>query len=241
MQQQHSETDVASVATTLPPRKIIHDLRNLFAIVGAAKSLLERHPDPATQAEILKALGEATRHGAQLTTDLLASREAFSQGQEIDLDERLDRLGPMLRVLATTRIRLTRHDHDSSLVIRTNPDEFDAAVLELVSNAAHAGASEVTIRGRRCGDRIWLLLSDNGCGMSAPTLDRARRGWDLGLAHGSGIARVQQFMASCFGHMRIRSRVGRGTTIALLFPAALQESARDSGPVRDTFQELIAA
>ncbi len=239
--QQFDKPDVTGTATPLPPRKLVHDLRNLFAVIGAAKSLLERNPGPARRAELLKALGEATRQGAQLTTDLLASREAGPQWREVDLNERLAQLAPMLRVLVTARITLAGHGHGDRLVIRTVPADLDAAVLELVSNASRAGASQVTIRSRKSGGRIWLMVSDNGCGMSQPTLDRARRGRDLGLAHGSGISRVQQFMATCSGHMRIRSRVGYGTTMALLFPAIADRPAAGAAPAGGTYRQLIAA
>ena len=236
--QQRNDTEARCPAALLPPRKVVHDLRNLFAIIGAAKSLLERDPVPARRAELLAALGEATRQGAQLTTDLLANREDNTEYREIDLNERLAGLAPMLRVLATARVRLAQSGGDDHLLIRTTPAELDATVLELVSNAARAGAGEVTIRGRKCGGRIWLVLSDNGCGMSEPTLERARRGRDLGLAHGSGLSRVQQYMAACQGQVRIRSRVGHGTTIALIFPAVEGGSANAT---RLTERQLVAA
>ena len=240
--QQRDKTDVGTPAVLLPPRKVVHDLRNLFAIVGAAKSLLERDPAPSRRRELLDALGEATRQGAQLTTDLLANREDHTQWRDVDVDRRLAGLAPMLRVLATARIKFAEGGVDERLMVRTMPAELDATVLELASNAARAGASEVMIRGRRCGERIWLIISDNGCGMSEYTLERARRGRDLGLAHGSGLSRVQQFMATCDGQARIRSCVGHGTTIALIFPASNGQITCPAGePSALASQQLIAA
>jgi len=201
-------------------RKAIHDLRNLFAIIGAAKGLLERDPNSTRREELLTAIGEATRQGGQLTTQLLANCAEQASPVLFDVLDRLARLAPMFRVLADTEINLAQACRSAQLFIRAVPADFDAALLELVSNAAAAGASSVTVRSRLCGGEVWLLVSDNGSGMSASTLQRARRGHDLGLAHGSGLARVRQFMTANGGRMLIRSSRGAGTCFALIFPVA---------------------
>ncbi|MBV1691928.1 ATP-binding protein [Novosphingobium sp. G106] len=167
----------------------------------------------------MTAIGEATRQGGQLTTELLANCAEQPKPVLFDLIDRLARLAPMLRVLADTEINLARACRSAQLFIRAVPADFDAALLELVSNAAAAGASSVTVRTRLCGSDVWLLVSDNGAGMSASTLQRARRGHDLGLAHGSGLARVRQFMTAGGGRALIRSCPGGGTSFALIFPA----------------------
>lgn len=218
--QPHSATEPAPRSVNAEQRKAIHDLRNLFAIIGAAKSLLERDLAPSRRAEILAAVGEATRQGGQLTTDLLANCADQSGAATIDIMERLTKLAPMLRVRTDTEINFARACRSSRLLVCLVPADFDAAILELVSNAAAAGANAVTIRLRLCGNRVWLLVSDNGCGMSAATLQRARRGHDLGLAHGTGLSRVRQFMTANGGDVRVRSRPGGGTTFALIFPAS---------------------
>lgn len=200
-------------------RKAIHDLRNLFAIVGAAKALLEREPGSIKRDELLRAIGEATRQGGQLTTELLANGAARSPATVVDVGERLARLAPMLRVLADVAVNFLKPAQGSNLVVRMVPSDLDAVIVELVSNAAAAGANSVTVRARRCAGRVWLMVADNGCGMSAETLARARRGFDLGLAHGSGLSRVRHVMENCGGRMHLRSRPGQGTQIGLAFPA----------------------
>lgn len=210
----------ARPAASAAQRKVIHDLRNLFAIIGAGKSLLERDPPPARRREVLAAIEEATRQGAQLTTDLLASCADQSQPVIVDAGERLAKLTPMMRVLTSAQVNLAQSNRRKPLLVRMVPADFDAVILELVFNAAAAGASSVTIRSRTCDDRVWTIVSDNGCGMSPATLARARRGDDLGLAHGTGLSRIRQFMEMSGGHLRIRSRPGLGTQIGLVFPLA---------------------
>jgi signal transduction histidine kinase len=204
-------------AASADQRKVVHDLRNLFAIISAGKSLLERNPAPARRREVLDAIEEATRQGARLTTALLANCTEQSEPIIVDISERLVKLAPMVRVLTNAHVDLAQAAGLPALV-RMVPEDFDAVVLEIVSNAVAAGASAVAIRAHVCGDRVWMLVSDNGCGMSPATLARARRGTDLGLAHGTGLSRIRHFMDRSGGHLRIRSRPGGGSHIGLIFP-----------------------
>ena len=198
-------------------RKVIHDLRNLFAIIGAGTSLLKRDPGPARRREVFAAMEEATRQGALLTTDLLANCASGVDPTIVDVSERLAKLAPMVHVLTEAHVDLA-HSNSLPALVRMVPTDFDAVVLEMISNAVAAGASSVTIRAHRCGGRVWILVCDDGCGMSPATRARAYRGTDLGMAHGMGLSRIGQFMDRSGGHLRIRSRSGGGTQIALIFP-----------------------
>lgn len=201
-------------------RKVVHDLRNLFAIIGAGKSLLERDPALPQRQDVLTAIEEATREGARLTTELLANRTERADTTIVDLDERLADLAPMIRVLTDAHVDFKPSSRKPALVRMVSSD-FDAVVLEIVSNAAAAGASRIAIRTRTCGENVWMLICDDGCGMSPATLTRASGPADLGKAHGTGLYQMRQFMDRSGGHLRIRSRLGGGTQVGLVFPALL--------------------
>lgn len=212
------KSELQSLPATSPDqRKVVHDLRNLFAIIGAGKSLLERDPAPARRKEAFAAIEEATRQGARLTTDLLANCTGQTDPMIVDVDQRLAKLAPMIRVLTNAHVDFANATGQPVLA-RMVPEDFDAVLLEIVSNAVAAGATVVVIRAHSCGDGAWMLVSDNGCGMSPATRARAYRGADLGLAHGTGLSRIRQFMERSGGHLRIRSRPGGGTQIGLIFP-----------------------
>jgi len=200
-------------------REAVHDLRNLFGIVASAKWLLERDPVRPQRQAILDALADAARRGDRLTTHLLAPGTAVPR--LTDLGARLADLVPMMQALAGARITL---DVDLALPrahVRMAGDQFDAAIMELVANAVAAGARTIAVRNRLVGSRIWVLVSDDGPGMSASTLVWARSGTDAGKAHGGGFARVHRFARMTHGHVRLRSRRGAGTSIALVLPVVL--------------------
>ncbi len=204
----------------LTRRTTIHDLRNLFAVVGAATSLLRRDAKPAQRSAALKALEEAALRGSQLATELLTSRARPQRAGTIEMSAALARIEPMLSALAGTRVELSLEIEGESLPVRLAPAELEAALVELVVNARSARAGAIVIRAGRRGEQVWLLVADDGCGMTAQHLAQGRRGVDQQRAHGAGLSRVRQVVTSNDGRLRIRSRSGRGTTIALIFPAA---------------------
>jgi two-component system NarL family sensor kinase len=87
------------------------------------------------------------------------------------------------------------------------------AARELLANInKHAGASLVTIRMFRSGDRVVLEVGDDGTGFE-PSIVEAR------VAEGHiGLASLQARFDSMGGAMRIDSTVGRGTVVTVTSP-----------------------
>lgn len=216
-----------------PQREAIHDLRNLFGIVASAKHVLEREPAPAQRNALLEAIEDAALRGGALTTDLLARARRPFVGAPADLGARLADLSPMMRALAQRPIdfdlEIGRFDGQA----RVDGNEFDAAMLELVTNAATAGAHRIAVRCRKVGAQIWILVCDDGRGMTDAALMQARRGLDAGNDHGAGIARVHRFARAFHGHLRFRSRPDAGTAVALILPAVFSVAVDEpTTPVR---------
>jgi DNA mismatch repair enzyme (predicted ATPase) len=53
--------------------------------------------------------------------------------------------------------------------------EFPTAVAELIDNSIEADATEVVIKVEFDGENSWVMIADNGRGMSADTLKEAMR------------------------------------------------------------------
>jgi signal transduction histidine kinase len=214
------QTGMTTQSAAEEQRKAVHDLRNLFATIGAAKSLLARDPNAVRRTDLLAAIGEATRQGGRLATDLLANIPNRCGASTIDMADSLIKLGPMLRAITNVEVTFAHALPDERLLVRAVQADFDAVIVELASNAAAAGADVVKIRIHKCGGTVWILASDNGCGMSEAMLDHARRAEDRGMAHGTGLARIRGFITACEAHLYVRSQAGAGTNIALVFPCA---------------------
>jgi two-component system NarL family sensor kinase len=90
------------------------------------------------------------------------------------------------------------------------------AARELLTNITkHAGASRVTVRLNRNGDRVALTVADDGAGFDPATVGRYVADGHIGL--GSLLARSD----AMGGSMVIDSMPGHGTEITVTAPAEL--------------------
>ncbi len=94
------------------------------------------------------------------------------------------------------------------------------AARELLANVhKHAGASAVTVRMFRKGDRVVLTVADDGAGFEPSIVDQR-------VAEGHiGLASLQARFDSMGGAMTIDSTVGRGTLVTVTSPP--EESATE--------------
>ena len=194
-------------------RACVHDLRNLFAVVASAKSLLDRPLDERTKAMIVDALCRVAADGKVLTNGLLAGG-VEDRGCGTDASDELQGLAPILQALEnpTLKIALSIDDQPSWLLMP--PWEFRAVVLELVTNAARAGSRTIRIRAARRDCRFWLMVADDGSGFS----DSGPAEPLLAGLHGTGLRRLASAVGSAYGKVMIRSAQGRGTVVALTLP-----------------------
>jgi two-component system NarL family sensor kinase len=90
------------------------------------------------------------------------------------------------------------------------------AARELLANInKHAGATEVTVRLYRAGDRIVLTVADDGAGFE-PSIVEQR------VAEGHiGLASLQARFDSMGGAMAIESTIGQGTLVTVTSPPEL--------------------
>lgn len=214
--QRHLDGAHRLVDDTAPMRGCIHDLRNLFAVVGAAKFLLQRPLDEREQTLVLEALDRVATEGKVLTSALLSGGQV-QEPKGLDAAEELRGLEPLVRALVGARTKFLLQIDETAGWIRIARSELESVVLELVSNAKVAGARGIRIRGERRGENYWLVVADDGAGF-----DRARlqdRPSALGN-HGNGLARVASIAQSAHGSLRIRSKPGQGSVMALVLPTA---------------------
>jgi signal transduction histidine kinase len=80
-------------------RETVHDLRNLFAVIVAARRLLGKDRASERGEDLLAAIEDAAFRGSQLTTNLLA-RDAHEAVQTVDVAARLAGVAPLLLALA---------------------------------------------------------------------------------------------------------------------------------------------
>jgi signal transduction histidine kinase len=174
----------------------------LFNTLHAMSALVER--DPAGVRRMIARLSELLRH----TTDSSA-RDLIPLRAELDF---LRRYIEIMEIRFQGRLRATI-DVEPALLETLVPN---LVLQPIVENALEHGASrvagmgEISISGRRDGDRVVLTVEDNG-----PGIDDANRRAGVGLTNTR--ARLAQLYGEGAG-VELSSREGGGTRAEIVIP-----------------------
>lgn len=220
---------------------VAHDFNNLLAVVLGSLGLLKKAipRDPRVSRLLDRAIQGAER-GATLTTRLLA----FARRQELKVEY------VALQKLIPEMLDFLRHSVGPNIAIHTeiSPDvcaiEVDAnqlelALINLAVNARDAmpegGSLTIACRnevdgravGLAQGPFVCITVTDTGEGMNEGTLARAQEPFfttkGVGKGTGLGLSMVQGFTAQSGGATRLRSELGRGTTVTLWLRRARED------------------
>ena len=215
---------------------IAHDFRNLLTAIGSGLRLAENNcDDPAKLRAYLAETKIAIDGGIALTSQLLA----FARHQSLDphignVNEYLHTFEPFLRYGAGPDVRLVLDLTPDLPNCLLDPAFFDAAVLNLVTNARDAmpngGRIDISTRQVFGSDTSGIELTsshvrvrvrDEGSGMPADIIHKVfdpfftTKG-DHGT--GFGLPQVRAFVEMVGGTIAISSEPEAGTTVDLLFP-----------------------
>ena len=230
---------------------VAHDFNNLLSIIVGNLQLLSR---PLKEQKKLRDLADsalkAALRGAELTKRLLAlSRRQVMEPRLLDVNELVMGMDELLkRTLGTSIVISARFDknlHSATI----DPGQLESALLNLAINARDAmpegGQLQIEAGNLRIatvgsaefpqatpGEYVLLSVSDTGCGMPSDVADRAFEPFfttkDVGKGSGLGLSMVHGFVEKSGGFSSIRSNVGVGTRVRLLFPMS-NESAAGGG------------
>jgi PAS domain S-box-containing protein len=232
---------------------VAHDLNNILSgIVSYPELLLMDLPEGSPLRRPIQTIKKSGEKAAAIVQDLLTlARRGVETTEVVNLNQIItDYLAsPEFSKLqlnhpgVATRTRLD----DSLLSIIGSPVHLSKSVMNLVTNAAeampdggtiviqtenrHLEAETVGYQPALTGDFVTLTVSDGGIGIPPDEMERifepfytkkamGRSGTGLGMAVVWGTVKDHR------GHIDIKSCVGRGTDIALYFPASRRKAPR---------------
>lgn len=222
---------------------VAHDFNNLLTVILTGASFLERdltRGDLDKARSRLKHVREAGERGAKLTSQLLAfSRRQRLEPVPLNLNRTLAGLEELLRRTLGGNISV-RLDLDPSLwQALTDPTQTEMIILNLAINARDAmpdGGQLILATHNTCidtapqrpedperGEYVMLSIRDTGCGMSEEVVAKVFEPFfttkDIGKGSGLGLAQVFGFAKQSGGGVRIDTKPGRGTEVAVYLPA----------------------
>jgi PAS domain S-box-containing protein len=235
---------------------IAHDFNNILSAINGSALLAISQLPPDHPAQIC--LTEIEKAGVR-ASDLVRRILTFSRPQ--DQNMQVQEIQPVIE----DALQLVRSTLPAMIEIRTEfaPDlpkvlidatQIYQVLVNLATNAAHAigdknGVIEVKLEERTvtenevllysevpAGHYTRLLVSDNGCGMDAATLQRIFDPFfstkPTGKGTGLGLSVVHGIVTAHRGLMKVYSEPGKGTTFHVYFPAVRDAVAVERAPER---------
>ena len=228
---------------------IAHDFNNLLTGIIGSLDIVRRRMAAGRLDETARFMNAATA-AAQRAGALTHRLLAFARRQSLDvrpndINRLVATMEDLLQRTLGEHIELNCALAADLWPAFTDANQVESAVLNLALNGrdAMAAGGRLTIETANIqldagntspqddvvpGDYVMIGISDTGCGM---TPDVAARAIDpffttkpIGEGTGLGLSMVYGFAKQTRGHLRIESADGRGTTVRLYLPRALQDA-----------------
>src|SRR5690606_19529831 len=222
---------------------IAHDFNNLLMIVlGSLELLRRRLPDDPALLRLVDTAKAGAERGATLTARMLAfARKQDLRQVTIDLRELVEDMHDMFERSLGPAILLSSDFPDPLPCVRTDPNQLETALLNLLVNARDAMNTQGSIRiaasthellngehGLSPGRYVCLSVTDSGVGMEESVLKRATEPFfttkGVGKGTGLGLSMVHGLALQSGGTLVLNSQPGKGTTAQIWLPA-LEEAA----------------
>jgi signal transduction histidine kinase/ActR/RegA family two-component response regulator len=219
---------------------IAHDFNNLLQVISGNLELIRvRTAADDRVLRLARNASVAADRAVRLTSQLLAfSRIQRIELKALDVNALIVRMRDMLDRSLGAEVIVRMEPGSEVGPAMSDPNQLELAVLNLAINARDAmpeGGTVTITTGETAiddsgdllpGDYVVVSVSDTGNGMSPTVLARAfdpffttkatGHGTGLGLSQVYGIARQSG------GTATIESTVGRGTTVRILLPCAIE-------------------
>ncbi len=220
---------------------VAHDFNNLLASILSGLSLIERQVEMNDKA---RRIFDMTEHAAKQGADLIARLLTFSRRQQLnptvvsfqDLQTTLD---PLLVPVLGGRIQLRWASPDDHWHALADRGQLEMALMNLVINARDAmpNGGTITLRALKrflqlpeadvsAGHYVVLQVEDTGTGIAPEQIEKVLEPFyttkEMGKGTGLGLSSAYGFARQSDGTLRIKSIVGKGTTVQLWLKTAQQ-------------------
>lgn len=217
---------------------VAHDFNNLLTAVIGCLDLILREKNSQRVAALAQAALRSADRGARLTQQLLAfARRQALRPVIADLNALLADIAEILRRAAGDSVDLTIEYAAGPLCCEVDPAQFEAAAINLVTNARDAMPRGGRLNMRTSlvemsdvpidielqpNDYIAFSVQDSGEGMTQEIAARAFEPFyttkEIGKGTGLGLSMVYGFARQSGGGVRLDSAPGSGTSVTLYLP-----------------------
>jgi PAS domain S-box-containing protein len=238
---------------------LAHDFNNLLQVVEGNLEIIADDAMTDRQRRSVETALRSLERGSRLTRQLLAfARKTRLEPKPTNLNALFIEFGDMLESTLGNGVELVLNLRQRLPACLVDPTHLEMALLNVLINARDAmgarggvvTASTELVRvngdaeGHQLppGEYVALSIRDEGPGMLPLVLERATEPFfttkEVGKGTGLGLAMVQGFVQQSRGRLEIDSKVGRGTTVRMLFPTTAQAEALAKAQPRSAEPDL---
>jgi signal transduction histidine kinase len=221
---------------------IAHDFNNLLAVIHWNVELFELKDQSGTEHEELAAIKRAVSSGTEMTKRLhTSSRKTVLQSQSTDIAALIASKAKVFKHLLGTPVSVTYDLDPTSWWAPVDPNGFEDAVYNLVTNAQDAmpNGGDLCIATENviidedtaqyfgdvsAGEFVLVSVRDTGHGIEPHLLDTVFDPFftskKFGESHGLGLSMVYGFAKKSNGHVLIESEPDVSTVVKLYLPRA---------------------
>jgi nitrogen fixation/metabolism regulation signal transduction histidine kinase len=235
-------------------RQVAHEIKNpLTPIQLAAEHLQRVHQDAGTPlgpvvehclTTVLSQVALLRRIASEFSTFATRPTPKF---EAVDVDRIVRSVVDPYLVGQSDEVRRSREGHAVAIRLELAPNLprvrgdrtlIARALTNLVENALQAmpGGGRLTVAATRTGDEVRIDVIDDGVGMDAEGVRRAFEPYFSTKTGGSGLglANARRNVEIIGGRIDLASAPGRGTTVTVTLPVAVDSSAPERGAARDS-------
>jgi len=211
---------------------LAHEIRNPLGAMRGAIQVLESQTKPGTaQASLMEIiLRESDRLNKIITNFLTYARPRVSNFSEIDVREAI---GDTVMLLKHSPDVKENHKLEtvlprSPVMLSADPTQLKQIFWNLARNSLNAMPEGGTLNvetEKIAFDRVRIVFSDTGCGMSPAQVERLFEPFSDSTTGGTGLGLsiVYQIIRDHNGTINVRSRENEGTTITIEFPTEMDK------------------
>ncbi|MFL5532768.1 MAG: ATP-binding protein, partial [Gemmatimonadales bacterium] len=227
---------------------VAHEVNNMMTIILGFSDLLARSGAvPAERHRDIEEIRRAATRAGKITQQLLAfSRQQILQPADLQLNDVVQELVPVLKLLLPANIELETSPAPLGPLVRADRAQLDQVIINLAFNARDAMPGGGTLRlltesrrleeqdGRQLigipfvpGEYALVSVIDTGHGMDAQTLQQVFEPFfttkPVGSGTGLGLATVYGIIKQSGGYVWVESAPGTGTTVTVCLPRVRAE------------------
>ncbi len=227
---------------------IAHEFNNVLSIImGNAELALDDVPDWNPAKESLKEICKASFRAKEVVRQILSfARKTMTALKPLEIDTIVKESLKLMRASIPAMVDIQTDIPARPSMILGDPTELHQIMINLCTNAAYAmresrgvlgvGISEVTLDKETAsryedlsqGDFVKLTVRDSGEGIAPDILEKVFEPYfttkEFGAGSGMGLSVVYGLVKKCKGAISIKSTMGAGTTVEVLFPK-IEEAA----------------